>query len=186
MNHHPLHLDANYAGQATDFGRNVVVATTSTRCCSHVGAGRLGQGHREPGGRVAAARGADLPRRHHLRRDDRARQTAHVAGDRGIVQVETRGYNQHGAVVWCSAASHGADDTYLKERGGEQPAARARPADQLIFKEPSMGRLAQTEGLTEFEQDILATVRDFVNREIIPVATELEHRDEYPARSWRG
>ena len=25
MNHHPLHLDANYAGQATEFGRNVVV-----------------------------------------------------------------------------------------------------------------------------------------------------------------
>ena len=25
MNHHPLHLDANYAGQATDFGQNVVV-----------------------------------------------------------------------------------------------------------------------------------------------------------------
>ena len=44
-----------------------------------------------------------------------------------------------------------------------------------------MGRLAQTEGLTEFEQDILATVRDFTAREIIPVATELEHRDEYPA-----
>ena len=36
-----------------------------------------------------------------------------------------------------------------------------------------MGRLAQTDGLTEFEQDILATVRDFTNREIIPVATEL-------------
>ena len=34
-----------------------------------------------------------------------------------------------------------------------------------------MGRLAQTEGLTEFEQDILATVRDFTAREIIPVAT---------------
>ena len=45
-----------------------------------------------------------------------------------------------------------------------------------------MGRLAQTEGLTEFEQDILATVRDFTNREIIPVATELEHKDEYPAQ----
>jgi alkylation response protein AidB-like acyl-CoA dehydrogenase len=45
-----------------------------------------------------------------------------------------------------------------------------------------MGRLAQTEGLTEFEQDILATVRDFVTKEIIPVATELEHRDEYPAQ----
>ncbi|MGD0605774.1 MAG: acyl-CoA dehydrogenase family protein [Streptosporangiaceae bacterium] len=49
-----------------------------------------------------------------------------------------------------------------------------------------MGRLAQTEGLTEFEQDILATVRDFVNREIIPVATELEHRDEYPAQIVEG
>ena len=49
-----------------------------------------------------------------------------------------------------------------------------------------MGRLAQTEGLTEFEQDILATVRDFVNREIIPVATELEHRDEYPAQIVTG
>ncbi|HEX9540523.1 MAG TPA: acyl-CoA dehydrogenase family protein, partial [Streptosporangiaceae bacterium] len=45
-----------------------------------------------------------------------------------------------------------------------------------------MGRLAQTDGLTEFEQDILATVRDFTAREIIPVATELEHRDEYPAQ----
>src|SRR6266511_2485427 len=25
MNHHPLHLDANYAGKTTEFGRNVVV-----------------------------------------------------------------------------------------------------------------------------------------------------------------
>jgi alkylation response protein AidB-like acyl-CoA dehydrogenase len=49
-----------------------------------------------------------------------------------------------------------------------------------------MGRLARTDGLTEFEQDILATVRDFTNREIIPVATELEHRDEYPAQIVEG
>jgi alkylation response protein AidB-like acyl-CoA dehydrogenase len=49
-----------------------------------------------------------------------------------------------------------------------------------------MGRLAQTEGLTEFERDILATVRDFTAREIIPVATELEHRDEYPAQIVEG
>jgi alkylation response protein AidB-like acyl-CoA dehydrogenase len=49
-----------------------------------------------------------------------------------------------------------------------------------------MGRLAQTEGLTGFEQDILATVRDFVTREIMPVATELEHRDEYPAQIVEG
>src|SRR5512142_2870072 len=49
-----------------------------------------------------------------------------------------------------------------------------------------MGRLAQTDGLTEFEQDILATVHDFTEREIRPVATELEHRDEYPAQIVEG
>jgi alkylation response protein AidB-like acyl-CoA dehydrogenase len=49
-----------------------------------------------------------------------------------------------------------------------------------------MGRLAQAEGLTESEQDILATVRAFVDREIIPVASELEHRDAYPAEIVAG
>jgi alkylation response protein AidB-like acyl-CoA dehydrogenase len=49
-----------------------------------------------------------------------------------------------------------------------------------------MGRLAQTEGLTEIQQEILATVRDFVDREIIPVATELEHADAYPAEIVEG
>jgi alkylation response protein AidB-like acyl-CoA dehydrogenase len=49
-----------------------------------------------------------------------------------------------------------------------------------------MGRLAQTEGLTEIQRDILATVRDFVDKEIIPVATELEHRDEYPTQIVEG
>jgi len=43
-----------------------------------------------------------------------------------------------------------------------------------------MGRLAQTEGLTDVQQEILRTVHEFVEREILPVATELEHRDEYP------
>jgi alkylation response protein AidB-like acyl-CoA dehydrogenase len=45
-----------------------------------------------------------------------------------------------------------------------------------------MGRLAQTDGLTEIQRDILATVRDFVDKEIIPVASELEHKDEYPTQ----
>jgi alkylation response protein AidB-like acyl-CoA dehydrogenase len=49
-----------------------------------------------------------------------------------------------------------------------------------------MGRLAQTEGLTESEQDILTTVREFTVREIIPVATEFEHRDEYPGQIVEG
>lgn len=43
-----------------------------------------------------------------------------------------------------------------------------------------MGRLLQTEGLTEDQRDILAGIREFVDAEIIPVANELEHNDEYP------
>ena len=43
-----------------------------------------------------------------------------------------------------------------------------------------MARLAQTHGLTEIQSDILATVRTFVDKEIIPHAQELEHADEYP------
>jgi alkylation response protein AidB-like acyl-CoA dehydrogenase len=49
-----------------------------------------------------------------------------------------------------------------------------------------MERLARTEGLTDIQRDILATVREFVEKEIIPVATELEHKDEYPAQIVEG
>jgi alkylation response protein AidB-like acyl-CoA dehydrogenase len=49
-----------------------------------------------------------------------------------------------------------------------------------------MDRLAQTEGLTETQRDILATVRHFVDREILPVATELEHSDIHPAQIVEG
>jgi alkylation response protein AidB-like acyl-CoA dehydrogenase len=44
-----------------------------------------------------------------------------------------------------------------------------------------MGRLAQTEGLTDIQREILAAVREFVDGEIIPNAQRLEHADEYPA-----
>src|SRR6266436_6317555 len=43
-----------------------------------------------------------------------------------------------------------------------------------------MARLAKTAGLTDVQQEILATVRDFVDKEIIPHAQALEHPDEYP------
>ena len=46
--------------------------------------------------------------------------------------------------------------------------------------------LCETDGLTDVQQDILRTVREFVNDEIIPVATELEHRDEYPTKIVEG
>jgi alkylation response protein AidB-like acyl-CoA dehydrogenase len=44
-----------------------------------------------------------------------------------------------------------------------------------------MARLAQTAGLTDVQSEILATVRQFVDKEIIPHAQELEHADTYPA-----
>jgi alkylation response protein AidB-like acyl-CoA dehydrogenase len=44
-----------------------------------------------------------------------------------------------------------------------------------------MARLAQTPGLTDVQVSILDTVREFVDKEIIPHAQRLEHADEYPA-----
>ncbi|WP_067819194.1 acyl-CoA dehydrogenase family protein [Actinomadura kijaniata] len=43
-----------------------------------------------------------------------------------------------------------------------------------------MSRLQQTYGLSEEQREIVAAVRAFVDKEILPVATELEHADEYP------
>ena len=49
-----------------------------------------------------------------------------------------------------------------------------------------MPRLAQTEGLPDVQEEILAAVHDFVETEIIPVANELEHADEYPTKIVEG
>ncbi|MFN0281448.1 MAG: acyl-CoA dehydrogenase family protein [Kineosporiaceae bacterium] len=49
-----------------------------------------------------------------------------------------------------------------------------------------MGRLQHTEGLTDDQKDILAAVREFVNEQVVPVATELEHKDEYPTAIVEG
>jgi alkylation response protein AidB-like acyl-CoA dehydrogenase len=49
-----------------------------------------------------------------------------------------------------------------------------------------MGRLLETEGLTDVQEEILSAVREFVNNEIIPVAQELEHTDTYPTEIVEG
>jgi alkylation response protein AidB-like acyl-CoA dehydrogenase len=49
-----------------------------------------------------------------------------------------------------------------------------------------MARLAQTADLTDLQKEILSTVRDFVDKEIIPNATQLEHADEYPEQIVKG
>ncbi|HRW19453.1 MAG TPA: acyl-CoA dehydrogenase family protein [Dermatophilaceae bacterium] len=43
-----------------------------------------------------------------------------------------------------------------------------------------MSRLQTTDGLSEEQRELLKLVKEFVDEQIIPVATELEHRDEYP------
>ena len=43
-----------------------------------------------------------------------------------------------------------------------------------------MTRLCETEGLNEDQVQILKAVRTFTEEKILPVATELEHADEYP------
>lgn len=49
-----------------------------------------------------------------------------------------------------------------------------------------MSRLQQTDGLTEEQGELVKLVREFVEEQIIPVATELEHRDEYPTQIVEG
>ncbi|HEY6934686.1 MAG TPA: acyl-CoA dehydrogenase family protein [Marmoricola sp.] len=49
-----------------------------------------------------------------------------------------------------------------------------------------MSRLCETEGLSEIQQEILKAVRQFTDEQILPVATELEHADEYPTEIVEG
>ena len=49
-----------------------------------------------------------------------------------------------------------------------------------------MTRLAQTADLTDIQQEILSTVKSFVDKKIIPKAQELEHGDIYPHGDRRG
>jgi alkylation response protein AidB-like acyl-CoA dehydrogenase len=44
-----------------------------------------------------------------------------------------------------------------------------------------VGRLQHTDRLTDDQRDLLALVRRFVDEKVIPVATELEHKDAYPS-----
>jgi alkylation response protein AidB-like acyl-CoA dehydrogenase len=49
-----------------------------------------------------------------------------------------------------------------------------------------MPRLCQTDGLSEDQTEIVKAVRQFVDEQIIPVAQELEHADEYPTEIIEG
>ncbi|GAA1768925.1 acyl-CoA dehydrogenase family protein [Nostocoides vanveenii] len=49
-----------------------------------------------------------------------------------------------------------------------------------------MSRLQSTDNLTEEQRELLKLVKQFVDEQIIPVATDLEHKDEYPTEIVEG
>jgi acyl dehydratase len=130
MNHHPLHLDANYAGQATEFGRNVVVG-------NYIYSLLLGMSVPDVSGQAIA--NLEVSSLRHVAptfHGDTIYGETTVLGkwpskskpDRGIVEVETRGYNQDGTVVCVFRRKVMVPtQTYVKERGGDQP-GRPEPA----------------------------------------------------------
>jgi acyl dehydratase len=124
MNHHPLHLDANYAAHATEFGKNVVVGT-------YVYSLLLGMSVPDVSGQAIA--NLEVTSLRHVEPtfhgDTLYGETTVLdkrltsRGDRGVVEVETRGYNQHGVVVCVFRRKVMVPtEAYVKERGGEHPA----------------------------------------------------------------
>ena len=130
MNHHPLHLDAHYAEQTTDFGRNVVVG-------NYVYSLLLGMSVPDVSGKAIA--NLEVESLRHVRptfhgdtlygeTEVLATTPSRSKDDRGVVHVETRGYTQHGTVV-CVFRRKVLVPTraYGEARGGEQP-GRPRPS----------------------------------------------------------
>src|ERR1700748_2335695 len=101
MNHHPLHLDANYAEQTTDFGKNI--ANLEVESLRHVAPTFHGD--------TIYGETTVLDK-----------TPSKSKSDRGVVYVETIGYNQDGTVV-CIFRRKVMVPTqeYIAARGGEQP-----------------------------------------------------------------
>src|SRR5687768_4983518 len=79
-----------------------------------------------------------------------------------------------------STTRAGGVSSHTPEGTGRWPILTGNSDTAVPLRSRPLTRLAQTADLTDIQQEILSTVRDFVDKEIIPVATELEHRDEYP------
>ncbi|MBO0883422.1 MAG: MaoC family dehydratase, partial [Mycobacterium sp.] len=101
MNHHPLHLDAHYAQEATEFGKNVVVGNLIYSLL-------LGMSVPDVSGRAIANLEVDSLR--HVAPTFHGdtiygettvldKTESRSKPDRGVVSVETRGYNQDGTLV---------------------------------------------------------------------------------------
>ena len=124
MNHHPLHLDAHYASESTDFGKNVVVG-------NYIYSLLLGMSVPDVSGKAIA--NLEIESLRHVAPTfhgdtiygettvlDKVESTS--KDDRGIVHVETTGYKQDGTVVCIFRRKVMVPKrAYGEARGGEQP-----------------------------------------------------------------
>src|SRR4029079_1169502 len=103
MNPHPLHLDAHYAGETTQFGKNVVVG-------NYVYSLVLGMSVPDVSGKAIANLEVEslrhvAPTFHgdtvYCQTEVLDKWESKSKDDRGVVYVETKGYNQDGTLV-CS------------------------------------------------------------------------------------
>ena len=124
MNHHPLHMDANYAENTTDFGKNVVVG-------NYIYSLLLGMSVPDVSGKAIA--NLEIESLRHVAPTFHGdtiygettvldKTPSKSKNDRGIVYVETKGYKQDGTLVCVFRRKVMVPtETYIKERGGEQP-----------------------------------------------------------------
>ena len=131
MNHHPLHLDSNYAEETTQFGKNVVVG-------NYVYSILLGMSVADVSGKAIA--NLEVENLRHVaptfHGDTLYGETrvldkweSKSKDDRGVVYVETRGYKQDGTVVCVFRRKVMVPKkSYGLARGGEQP---GRPEPKL-------------------------------------------------------
>ena len=124
MNHHPLHLDTNYAQETTQFGQNVVVG-------NYVYSILLGMSVPDISGKAIA--NLEIESLRHVAPTfhgdtlygettvlDKWESTS--KDDRGVVHVETIGYKQDGTIVCIFRRKVMVPkENYLQARGGEQP-----------------------------------------------------------------
>ena len=124
MNHHPLHLDVNYAEKTTDFGKNVVVG-------NYIYSLLLGMSVPDVSGKAIA--NLEVESLRHVAPTFHGdtiygettvldKTPSKSKSDRGVVYVETIGYNQDGTIV-CIFRRKVMVPTqeYIDARGGEQP-----------------------------------------------------------------
>jgi acyl dehydratase len=101
MNHHPLHMDANYAEKTTDFKRNVVVG-------NYIYSLLLGMSVPDVSGKAIA--NLEVESLRHVAPTFHGdtiygettvldKTESKSKDDRGVVYVETKGYNQDGTLV---------------------------------------------------------------------------------------